>query len=313
MVRRTAILRTDVAAVAPVPDPSAPAPPPRPLPWARSPWRRWRCWSSRWGCSPGIEGPPRSPARQLSWAARTPPAPASARSRWGGPATPGRRPPRAPAPGRPGRARSTGRTLRHAEHAAGRSFPATQPSGSATAPPTSRPAHPGPTAGPRRRPPPSPRPRPDPGSRRVRQKQFGGNEAAPYSVDGTEPFRSIRNAGVVEIDDDHEEAGARPGTARASRGARGRDPRRRARRCSLEVGYDRLTMDAVAERGPGAQGHPLPPLGDARPAWSSTRCPRQGGAAHRRRTTPATCAVTCSRRSAATGASPTRPPRCSAR
>ena len=41
-----------------------------------------------------------------------------------------------------------------------------------------------------------------------------------------------------------------------------------------EVGYDRLTMDAVAAAGQGLQGHPLPPLERQGPASSSTRCMR---------------------------------------
>ena len=44
-----------------------------------------------------------------------------------------------------------------------------------------------------------------------------------------------------------------------------------------DVGYDRLTMDAVAARGQGVQGHALPPLGDQGLRSSSTRCSLQKG------------------------------------
>ena len=70
-----------------------------------------------------------------------------------------------------------------------------------------------------------------------------------------------------------------------------------------EVGYDRLTMDAVATAAKASRRRSTG-AGTARSAWSSTRCCSPKSHA-RRCPTPAPCAATCSRRSAASAASPT--------
>ena len=86
-----------------------------------------------------------------------------------------------------------------------------------------------------------------------------------------------------------------------------------------DVGYDRLTMDAVATRAKASQGHALPPLeqqadpGHRRPAVARRR--------HPSRPTPAPCAATCCgvlrlrrahRRARPSAASPASSPRSAA-
>ena len=107
--------------------------------------------------------------------------------------------------------------------------------------------------------------------------------------DETKPFRFIQG-------DPMEHARSRGRDRQPARGSRATASSEildAALEVLAEVGYDRLTMDAVADPGQGLQGHALPPLERQGRAWSSTRCcaPRRRPPAAR---TPAPCAATCS-------------------
>ena len=88
---------------------------------------------------------------------------------------------------------------------------------------------------------------------------------------------------------------------------RGRDPRRHPRAAAR--GRLRPVDDGRRRQGlPGEQGHPLPPLGDQAQPRRRRDGARQAGSRHRRRSTPARCAATCSPPSAGRTASTATPP-----